>query len=196
MTLRPAFGSILLSWCTFTLTACNDNRNTAENRESANKETSQQASRSLSAEQVAEALGYGWSVITLPETKPGELLEVGPIIEFGDGSETIEYGSLQGVKGGSRVDYFLKPEEDSIDCVIRTQKNSGILKLEQKIQYDELADTDTLVTLNGVYDYDQNIHNLKYSRKSDAPIGSHKPLLPHEFGVRLSVKSFTRSDTQ
>jgi hypothetical protein len=67
----------------------------------------------LSAEELAHALRIVWYEVTLPGS-PEDQWKVGPVIEFGDGTDAKKSGSTSPIPGGTVVKVIARPEGDRL----------------------------------------------------------------------------------
>jgi len=136
----------------------------------------------LTASELAEALGVNWITIVLPGSEV-DLYMIGPALEFGDGTKTVDGGRFGTVMGGSKVKLLVQRHDGQYKCTILSDDGKRSTTMLDIPEFEERK----TMTIGGTQKHNEHLYIIKVS-KTNSPITSDAPLKPNEFGVRLILE--------
>lgn len=138
----------------------------------------------LSVEELASVLGVKWTTITIPGTEE-DLYSAGAVVEFGDGSRSVESGMVGPIQGGSVVKFFTKSEGSKLQWTILFDGGTGTSVFENP--FEEYS-TIMITSSSSAPPYSEIDYLVKGSRDPVASISSHLELKESEAGIRIRIK--------
>ncbi|MBL9156054.1 MAG: hypothetical protein JNJ70_01185 [Verrucomicrobiales bacterium] len=141
----------------------------------------------LSAEELARSLRIVWYEVTLPGS-PEDQWEVGPVIEFGDGTDAKKAGSTSPIPGGTVVKLFARPEGDRLSVSVLGPTFSTQSQMDLPAGWERGAQ----MFLSGKVD---SAMFLIKGTENEAGVDSSTTLKPGEYGLRLRLEKIESPST-